>query len=79
MTYEHSLQPGVCSYIFSLLPVFRRAMLRMIYLVLAVAPVAIAQSAVTEANCTDSRFNWVSVNHISLLLEWLIAQPIIGI
>ena len=54
-------------------------MLRKIYLVLAVAPIAIAQSAVAEANCTDSRFNWVSVNHISLLLEWLIAQPIIGI
>ncbi|KAF8346216.1 hypothetical protein F5887DRAFT_1073863 [Amanita rubescens] len=34
-------------------------MLLKIYLALAVAPVAIAQSAVTEANCTDSQFNWV--------------------
>ena len=54
-------------------------MLRTIYLVLAVAPVAIAQSAATEANCTDSRFNWVSIHDTSLLLEWFIAHVIIDI
>ena len=72
MTYEYSLH--LASYIMSLLLVFGRVMPRTIYLVLAVAPVAIAQSAVTEANCTDSRFNWVSItiNRVFLLLKQFI-------
>jgi len=53
-------------------------MLRKIYLVLAVAPIAIAQSAVAEANCTDSRFNWVSVNHIPTT-GTVYRSPMIGI
>lgn len=44
--------------------IFRGAMLREIYLALAVALAAFAQTAVTEANCTDSRLNWVSVNQL---------------